>query len=263
MFFILSKTGSFLLLPSNLLILLCFIGVVLMATRFARAGRWLALTSLVLLTLAGFLPVGAMLTQRLESRFPPWDPSRGPPDGIVVLGGAIAPGLSRYYGETVVNQNGSRLFAIGKLARAYPNARIVYTSGDGSLFADGPAEADFLPPLLDQLGLPRDRVILETRSRNTEENAEFTKALVQPKPGERWLVVTSAWHMPRAIGSFRSAGFPVEAYPVGWRTAKNRPFRLNAVFANGLGYTDLAVHEWLGLIAYRLTGRTPELLPSP
>ena len=263
MFFILSKTVAFLLLPSNLLILLCFLGVALMATRFARAGRRLVLASLLVLAVAGFAPVGALLIHNLETRFPPWDPARGAPDGIVVLGGALSPGLSRIYGETVVNRNSARLIAIAKLARAYPNARIVYTSGDASLFADGLAEADYLPPLLDVLGVPRERVILETRSRNTEENAAFTKALVQPKPGERWLVVTSAWHMPRAVGCFRRIGFPVEAYPVGWTTGRRVALKLSAVFAYGLGATDFAVHEWLGVVAYWFTGRTSEFLPGP
>ncbi len=81
-----------------------------------------------------------------------------------------------------------------------------------------PAEADYLYPLLDSFGVPRERVMLENKSRNTAENAAFTKALVKPKPGERWLLVTSAQHMPRAVGCFRRVGFPVEAYPVDWHT---------------------------------------------
>ena len=69
------------------------------------------------------------------------------------------------------------------------------------------------------LGIPAERIELEDRSRNTVENAVFTRALVNPKPNERWLLVTSAAHMPRAIGTFRQAGFPIEAYPVDWRTS--------------------------------------------
>jgi uncharacterized SAM-binding protein YcdF (DUF218 family) len=264
MFFILSKTAAFLLLPSNFLITLGFIGVVLMATRFKRVGRWLAGASLILLLVAGFSPAGRLLFNALENRFPRWDTSRGPPDGIVVLGGAIAPFPSRARDEpTLTGDGGTRIAAIGKLARAYPNARIVYTSGDASLYADGLMEANFLPPLLDSMGIARERVLLETRARNTEENATFTKDLVKPKAGERWLLVTSAWHMPRAVGCFRQIGFPVEAYPVGWRTGKRVSLRPSASFSSGLAATDLAVHEWIGLIAYWLTGRTSELLPGP
>jgi len=262
MFFILSKTVAFLLLPSNILILLGVAGLVLLATRFARAGRRLVVASLALLALAGFAPIGVALGHLLESRFPPWDASRGAPDGIIVLGGAILPGLSQDYDTPAVSANAARIIAIGKLARDYPNARIIYSGGDASLLGNEP-EANFLYPLLDSIGVPRTRVMLELRSRNTEENAVFTKQLVQPKPGERWLLVTSAQHMPRAIGCFRRVGFTVEAYPVAWHTG--RQFRLSPMdlMSRGLGRLDDAVHEWLGLVSYWLTGRTSELLPGP
>ena len=263
MFFILSKTAAFLLLPSNLLIMLGGVGLVLMVTRFQRAGRRLALGSLILLALLGFSPLGRVLSHGLESRFPPWDPGRGAPDGIVVLGGAIAPGLSRDYSDTVVGGDAGRVIAIATLARAYPNARIVYSGGDASLLGNGLSEANFLYPLLDYFGIPRERVMLESRSRNTEENAVFSKELVQPKPGERWLLVTSAQHMPRAVGCFRRVGFAVLAYPVAWHTGKRVGLYPADVVGHGLGQLDSAVHEWLGLVVYRLTGRTSELLPGP
>ncbi len=107
-------------------------------------------------------------------------------------------------------------------------------------------------------------MILESRSRNTIENALLTKQLVQPKPGERWLLVTSASHMPRSVGVFRRAGFPVEAHPVDWRTrGRADAFAPFGTLAAGLARTDTALHEWAGLVGYRLTGRTSELLPGP
>ncbi len=263
MFFILSKTAALLLLPSNFLMLLGLIGLALMVTRFARAGRRLTAASLLLLALAGFSPVGNVLLHALESRFPPWDPARGAPDGIVVLGGAIAPMLSLDHGDTVFGGDAGRVIAIAKLARAYPDARIVYSSGDASLLGDEPPEASFVPPSLDSFGVPRARVVLETRSRNTAENAVFSKALAQPKPGERWLLVTSASHMPRAIGCFRQVGFPVEAYPVAWRTRRHLRLAPVEALSNGLGRLDQAAHEWSGLLIYWLTGRSRELLPAP
>ncbi len=263
MFFILSKTVAFLFLPSNVLILLGLAGAALMATRRRRAGACMAAASLLLLTAAGFLPVGSLLTHTLESRFPPWDASHGAPDGIVVLGGAIASDLSREYGEPVVGGDGNRIFAMSKLARAYPSARIVYSGGDASLSGDLPPEAGFVYPLLDNLGIPRSRVTLEMRSRNTAENAAYVKDLINPKPGERWLLVTSAQHMPRAIGCFRKVGFAVEAYPVGWHTGRTADPIWSRSLSNGLGRLDTAAYEWLGLISYWATGKTRELLPSP
>jgi uncharacterized SAM-binding protein YcdF (DUF218 family) len=263
MFFILSKTVAFLLLPSNILILLGVAGLALLATRFARAGRRLLVASLALLALAGFAPIGNMLLHQLESRFPPWDPSRGAPDGIIVLGGGITKGLSLDYGEPVISGDGGRLIALAKLAREYPNARIVYAGGDANLTGTKIPETVFLLPLLDSFGVPRARVMLEDRSRNTEENAVFTKELVQPKPGERWLLVTSARHMPRAIGCFRRVGFAVEAYPVAWHSRRELRLAPMGILSGGLGRLDTAVHEWIGLVTYWVTGRTSELLPGP
>ncbi len=266
MFFLLSKTAAFLLLPSNFLLVLGFAGLPFMATRFRRTGQWLMGTSLVLFLIVGFLPVGVALNHVLENRFPVWNPARGAPDGIVVLGGVIDPAISRVRGQVSLNGSAERVTVIAKLARDYPNARIVYSSGDASLFTDQGAEADYLYPVLDSFGVPRERVMLENRARNTAENAAFSLALVRPKPGDRWLLVPSAQHMPRAIGCFRRAGFPVEAYPVDWRSLRRFRFSLSSLsnaFSGGLSRTDNAVHEWMGLLAYRLTGRTSELLPGP
>jgi uncharacterized SAM-binding protein YcdF (DUF218 family) len=219
--------------------------------------------SLVLLLLAGFLPIGLALEHALESRFPRWDPARGAPNGIIILGGAIAPRLSRAYQTAQLTDSGERITTIAKLARAYPDARIVYSGGDGSLSATAGRETDQLGPLLDSFGVPRERVVLEGRSRNTVENAVFTKEMVHPKPGERWLLVTSAWHMPRAVGCFRRIGFPVEAYPVDWHTMPEPGFFLSRTFSGGLAAFDRAAHEWIGLLAYWLTGKTTDLFPAP
>lgn len=262
MFFFLSKTVAPFLLPSNLFIALVVAGILLTLSRFRRGGIRTAIAGLVLLLIAGFSPAGNILTHQLESRFPPWDAARGAPDGIVVLGRPISTRLSQAHGAPVVDDAADRFFALAKLARQFPNARIVFAGGTGAL-AGGPAEADFVGPLLDDMGVPRERVALERRSRNTAENAAFSKDIAKPKPGERWLLVTSAWHMPRAVGCFRRVGFAVEAYPVDWRTSVGFEFRLPRSFAGGLGRTDLAVNEWLGLLAYWLTGRTSELLPGP
>ncbi len=266
MFFVLSKTIACLLAPSNFLILLGLLGVVLLAMHYRRAGVRLAITSLLLLAAAGFIPVGLLLGHLLEDRFPPWKPAPGAPDGIIVLGGAIDPELSQARGTPQLGGAAERITTVARLARAYPKARIVYSSGNSALFPTAPPEADFVLPIWERFGIARDRVTLERRSRNTAENAAFTKALVKPKPGERWLLVTSALHMPRAIGCFRRVGFPVEAYPVDWTTPPRLSLRrLLPSFEVSLGLRELdrATHEWIGLFAYWLTGRTSSLLPGP
>jgi uncharacterized SAM-binding protein YcdF (DUF218 family) len=263
MFFLLSKSVAFLLLPSNILIGVAAVGAVLLAMGKKRAGTALLLASIVLLAIAGWWPAGNLLAHVLESRFPPWNSKRGAPDGIVVLGGAIRSELSREFGEPVIGGDGNRIVALGKLARTYPDARVIYSGGDSSLLGNQPPETEFVYQVLDNLGVPRGRILLEPRSRNTAENAAFTKTLANPGAGERWLLVTSAQHMPRAVGSFRGVGFPVEAYPVGWRTGLHADLGVPLAFGAGLARFDSAAREWIGLLVYWVTGKTSELFPSP
>jgi uncharacterized SAM-binding protein YcdF (DUF218 family) len=264
LFFVLSKTLGVMLLPSNLLIGLGVAGAVLLATRYARLGRNLMIVSLVLLAICGFSPLGKMLLYPQESRFPAWDPALGAPAGIVILGASIEADLSAAHGTAVVRSSPDRIIAAAALAHRYPNARIVFSGGSANLVSNDAREADFAGAIFESLGIAKSRLIMERRSRNTQENAEFSKALVAPKAGECWLLVTSAFHMPRAMGLFRKAGFEVQPYPVDWRVGgRDDVFAFSNVAVDGLGRTDLAVREWLGLIAYRATGKISELLPGP
>jgi uncharacterized SAM-binding protein YcdF (DUF218 family) len=262
LFFVLSKTLGVMLLPTNFLIGIGLVGAVLMATALARLGRMLAVASAVLLALSGFSPLGTWLIYPLEQRFPAWDDTHGAPDGIVVLGGAINADMSAAHGAPAYTHSVPRMIAAAALARRYPKARIVFTGGSADLLSNDAREADYAVEVFEGLGIPRERLTIERRSRNTLENAEFSRAVAAPKSGERWLLVTSAFHMPRSVGLFRKAGFAVEPYPVDWRAGVDlwawRPLSLE-----GLGLVDTSVREWMGLVAYRISGKTGELFPGP
>lgn len=264
MFFAVSKILAFFTKPSNLLFLLAILGLVLMLTRYVRAGRKILVTAVILLLVFGISPLGRQLVLVLEGRFPSWDASRGAPDGIIVLGGAISPDISAARGEIALGGAAERMTVVAQLARRYPKAKVVFTGGTPALFG-GPREADYVRALWESFGIAPDRIILERDSRNTVENATMSKALLDPKPGERWLLVTSSWHMPRAVGVFRKAGFPIEPYPVDWVSTGDELGKpeLSESFAGGLHAIDNAAHEWVGMLIYRLTGRTSELFPGP
>jgi len=264
MFFYLSKITGFFALPSNLLLTLGLLGAVLLWTRYARAGLRLLLASVLLTAIAGLSPLGNMLILPLEQRFPPWDEARGAPDGIIVLGGAIGPELSITRNEVSLNESAERVTVVATLARKYPRARIVYSGGNGGLLIREGNEAEFALELLQSFGIDSARMVGEDRSRNTIENARFSKQLADPKPGERWLLVTSAYHMPRSIGVFRKAGFEIEAYPVDFRTrgAVDALIPFGNV-GDGLRRTDTAVREWVGLVAYWMAGNSSALFPGP
>jgi uncharacterized SAM-binding protein YcdF (DUF218 family) len=261
MFFYLSKLIWFVLQPTNALVLCAAAGVGLLFLGWRRLGRALAALGVGGLLAGGLLPIGALLLRPLEDRFPPPQlPAQI--DGVIVLGGAI--GSTR--GLTSLNDSAARMTEAVALARRHPSARIAFTGGDASLvIADDTTEAEAAVRFLVSLGVARDRLILEDQSRNTRENAVLLKPLLPMQPGQRWLLVTSAWHMPRSVGVFRTAGYDVTPYPVDFATEGDARdvLRLNRSLSYGLGLLDLAVKEWIGLIAYRLAGYTGSLLPGP
>lgn len=265
MFFVLSKTIGAMLLPTNFLVGLGLAGLVLLMTRWAALGRKFVVASMLLLVACACLPLGNLLLYPLEQRFPQWDAARGAPDGIIVLGGSISPNLSVSYNSPVTGSAADRFFATAALAQRYPNARIVFTGGSANLISNDAKEGDYAGELLADIGIAKSRLTIERRSRNTYENAVFSKAMVNPKTGERWLLVTSAYHMPRSVGLFRKAGFAVEPYPVDWRVGPDAADVLlsSGTAGDALARTEIAMREWLGLAAYRLAGRTDDLFPGP
>jgi len=264
-FFIASKIFWMLASPIDLLLFGALAGVLLSYGRRARLGRGLALGAILILLAAATLPLRAVLLAPLENRFPQPSADMKPPYGIVVLGGAISDPLSAARGQTVFEEGGERLTETAILAKRFPQARIVYTSGTNSVTGGTSSEASQARDLLAQLGVAPDRVTIEDKARNTDENARFTAAIVHPEPSQRWLVVTSAFHMPRAMGVFEKAGFHPVAYPVSFYTSGSGLDDLHPIFdpERNLRTFQLALHEWIGLAAYRASGRINRLFPGP
>ncbi len=265
MFFYLSKIFWALMAPSNFIGLLIILGAIALARARWRGARWFIIPAALLYTMFGIMPLGLALLRPLEDRFPVLDVAKLNPTGIIVLGGGVDETLSKARGTIELSEAGGRMTEAVALARRFPNARIVFTGGTAALRGSDITESDIARKLFLSLGLDERRLTFEDKSRNTHENAQFTKALVQPKSGEQWLLVTSAYHMPRSIGIFRKADFAVVPFPVDFTSlGDNRDyFRPSAEARLGLKHTDRAVREWIGLVAYYLTGRTSALLPGP
>ncbi|MGL4636209.1 MAG: YdcF family protein [Beijerinckiaceae bacterium] len=220
--------------------------------------------SLLMLVLVGLTPLANWLIIPLETRFPVPDLKGRQIDGVIVLGGAVQERQTLAHGPMAVNDAGERVIAMADLARRFPAARVLFTGGAG-VYSNAPKpEGEVLREQLVTLGLAPDRVQIESQSLNTYENAVLSKRLMNPKPGETWLLVTSAWHMPRSVGIFRKADWPVVAYPVDFRTAgwqdQTRGF---SSVSDGLRRADTATREWMGLLVYRLTGKSDALWPAP
>ena len=184
--------------------------------------------------------------------------------GIVVLGGGFEGAINQARGGYELNSAGDRFVEAAVLARRYPDAKVVVTGGSGALLLHGARDADTAPRLLTALGVAPDRLVLEARSRNTYENAVFTREMVAPQPGETWLLVTSAFHMPRSKALFDKAGFATLPWPVDYRTTGQEGVSLFADNgADSLQKTTIAIREWVGLLAYWLTGKIDTPFPGP
>jgi len=264
MFFVVSKIFEFVAAPTNVSIFVTTLGVALLFSRFKRIGRLLATLGVALLLLVGFSPLGHMMAVPLEARFPPPPADMPAPDGVIVLGGSVDENLSGIRGRVTLAEAAERLTAPIALKRQYPGLRIVFTGGSASLRGSRYTEAGTVKQFWTEVGLDTGDILYEDKSRNTFENAVFTRDLVQPRPGERWLLVTSAMHMPRSVGIFRQAGFPVIAYPVDFRTTGELLEWHGSLHATRtMAVLEFAFHEWAGMLAYRLTGKTDALFPAP
>lgn len=264
MFFVLSKVLGFLAIPSNLLVIGAAAGLCLLPTRWRRMSLTLLIGSVAMLAVLGLSPLSNVLLLTLSERFPPWQAGRIDPDGVIVLGGVIDPEASDARDVIELDSSAERAVAMLTLAQRFPNARIVFSGGSGKLTPGALAEAPYAKKLLAEFRMSGDRFIFEDASRTTHENAVWMRDMLKPQPGQRFLLVTSSFHMPRSIGVFRQVGFEVEAYPVDWRTRgwqdALQPFDR---VSGGLSRADVAIHEWTGLVVYWLTGRSSELFPGP
>lgn len=262
MFFYLSKVLWFFADPGNALLLGLLLGFLLWGFNLRRIGKALVGISVFGMVFLSFVPIGQWMTASLENRFtvPELD---GDVDGIIVLGGVLSPVVSAARGSPAFGDAVERITVSAALANEHPNARLLYTGGSGSILQTELREADYVAGLYAQLGVPPQRLTLDRDARNTAENASIGYRLMQPGADETWLLVTSAFHMPRAVGVFRNVGWNVVPYPVDHNTVYPPEYGSPMSLTRGLGQFSSGFHEWLGLTAYWLTGRTPSLFPRP
>lgn len=266
MIFALSKIFWALANPGNLLVLSLAAGAIAVWLPWRRArklGAWLiALVAGAAVAIA-VLPLGAWIMAPLENRFPPVAELPARVDGVIILGGAINLRISVDRGIPSLSGLADRMTAFVALARRYPDAKLVFAGGSSSLFDQEHREADYAATFFESLGLATERVLFDRDSRNTREGALNSAALAHPLPGEAWLLVTSASHMPRAVGVFRRIGWPVIPVPVDYTTGTRDLGELNFMFLRAMGVLSAAGHEWAGLVAYRLFDWTDAFFPGP
>lgn len=261
-FFVASKVIWTLISPDSLIVLLgvsAWLALVFGWHKISR--RALALCAFLLLVI-GFLPIGEWAISPLENRFVANAALPAQVDGIIVLGGALAPYHSQAWNQVQLRAGADRITNFLYLANLYPSAQLVYTGGNGAVTEQEYKEAEIARILFDQLGLSQRAIIYESESRNTFENVLNTRRLLSPGADEKWLLITSAFHMPRSIGVFCQQDWPIQPYPVDYYSKKGDLMRIEFDFVGNLATLNTAIKEWVGLIAYRITGKTSRLLPG-
>lgn len=255
--FILGKVVGAAVRPDTWLIAALVVVVLALWRGRLVLARRLGTALLVALLALAVLPLGDLALRPLEGRYPPAPAIAGQVDGIVVLGGAESVALTRLWGPVQLNDAAERMTETLMLARIYPQARVVFTGGSGALrnaFETQPARGRPVIRLFTDLGLERERLTLETASRNTAENARLTRRLIEPGDTETWVLVTSAFHMPRAVASFRAEGWngTLVPWPVDYRGGL---LRLDWNLSGQMVKLQIALREYAGILGYRLSGQ--------
>lgn len=261
--FLLSKIFNFLAHPGVWIGFLLFLGTALLWSRWHRAGRWILTATMAFVAVLTALPVGLLMIQSLEDRFPIVKSLSGPVHGIVVLGGSVNQLTTKFRGQPSLTGAAERMTEFVALAKKYPKARLAFSAGSGLVFGQEVKETDVARQFFAQMGLDTTRIIFEDQSRNTYENAVYSYKLLRPKPGENWVLVTSASHMPRSVGAFRKAGWDPIPFPVDFTTFGPDQMQVGINMVVRLSQFGIGLRAWSALLVYRLLDRTDALFPAP
>jgi uncharacterized SAM-binding protein YcdF (DUF218 family) len=253
LFFIASKTLGMVARAETWMAFCLTLAMIALWRGRLRGARVWGTAGFVLVAGLTVFPLGDPLLRRLEAQYPV-NPPLTKVDGIIVLGGAedIAP--YRLWGDAALNDAGERAIAGAELARRFPGAKLIYTGGTAGLMSNkAPGDPSaIMRAIWLRLGVPEAQIVTEGLSRNTSENARFTRDQLQPKPGQVYVLVTSAFHMPRSMETFSRAGWSdLVAWPVDFRSGDSWGWRLD----EHLSDLDVALKEYLGLLAYRVAGK--------
>ena len=263
MFFILSKTLGLLLEPL-VIPYLCLICAVLAFWRRRRfLGRFFVTAAILLPLIYGIIPLSSQPLRFIENRIKPADLADRQIDGIIVLGGFTGDGfVAESRGQANLGSAAERFTAALQWHQKFPSKPLVFSGFSERLLPDGANEADIVKQLLNNLAIDQTHILFENKSRNTYENALYSYGLMAPTPGSHWILITSAAHMPRAIGSFRAVGWSgILGNPVDYQTPETGYSRYWDI-EHGIGLIGAALHEYSGLLVYWLSGRSTAFLPS-
>tara|TARA_R110002050_G_scaffold57423_5_gene129265 strand:+ start:188300 stop:189109 length:810 start_codon:yes stop_codon:yes gene_type:complete len=261
-FFVASKLAWAVVSPGNMMVLLITFATIMLLLKKIAIATWVLMPLMVASWLLMAYPLTDSLISPLETRFskPTLLPEKI--DGIIILGGGEKLKQSLSWNTPELGDAADRFIAAAVLAKHYPKVPLIYSGGSNLLqFQQGQNEAHIAQIVLNTIGISEKRLIIEPESRNTAENFQFLKPKL-PKPNGTYLLVTSAYHMPRSVGVARQQAISVIPYPVDYMSNDKTLRQWDFDFMEHLQTLDIVWHEWLGLTAYYWTGKTTEWLPQ-
>lgn len=261
-FFTLSKLLWLLIKPDNVLVIGLSISIILFILKKDVIAKKLMYVFISLTLIIAIFPIGDWLIYPLETHFDTTAELPEKVDGIILLGGSFVTNTSQYWGKIQTNHFADRIYQFLALLKRYPNAKAIFTGGNADPFKNIPSEAHFAKQLFNNIGIQEGRILFEDKARNTYENALLSQAIANPKKGENWIVISTAWHLPRAVGIFCKQQWPVIPYPADFHTHPDYLFSPTLNLGDHINQLNFGIREWIGLVAYYLTGKTTAILPE-
>ena len=256
MTFYLSKLLWMLFNPFNLIILLFFSSLIFSFLRLKIISRIFYIFAIFLFFVTGFLPTGSYLNYLLEKKYHSFDMYSLNIDGILVLSGATDPKLSEEYNQVILNESAERLTQTVFLLNKYPNAKIVFSGGSSLIEFSDLNHSNIAKKFFENMNVNSTNIYYETKSRNTFENILLSKKIAKPDKNESWLIVTSAFHMHRALAIAKHLDWNFIPYPTDFRQSKKFKWKISFNILSNLNDFEKSSHEWIGLISYYLLGRS-------
>mgnify|MGYP001416729970 FL=1 len=260
MSFYLSKILWLIVNPFNIFIFITLFTMFLYFINFRRLSLIIYLINFIFIALISFLPIGSYLTYIIEKEFHTNTKFPEQVDGILILGGATNPLLFKEFDQISLNGSAERLVESVMIIRKFEKAKVIFSGGSGIVNRSDLGHSQVAKLFYKKIGVDINKIFFEDKSRNTYENIIYSKKIAKPKKNENWLLITSAFHMKRALLIAEKNNWKLIPYAVDFKNVKEFKVIPNLNLLSNLNSFQSGLHEWLGLVSYYLMGRTDKFL---
>ena len=259
MSFFFSKIIWLILNPFNIFVFFNLLTIILFFFNLKKITITIFFINSFFLLIVSFFPIGNYLIYQIEKEYHSNIQIPEKLDGILILGGATNALMFKEYNQINVNDSAERLIESVKIIKKFKNSKVIFSGGSGILNRSDLGHSQVAKSFYSLMGLNTDKIIFENKSKNTFENILFSKNIAKPKNNDRWLLITSAAHMKRAILVGLKQDWYLIPYAVDFQNTKKFQFTPNLNLLSNLYSFQKASHEWTGLLAYYLMNRTKKV----